>query len=90
MAMEDGFILARCLEAYSDDPITALARYEHARMERTTRIVQGSAANAARFHNPQLAHAQGAAKYVDEEWSEARVKERYDWLFSYNVETVPV
>lgn len=90
MAMEDGFILARCLEAYADDPITALARYERARMERTTRIVQGSAANAARFHNPQLAHAQGAAKYVDEEWSEARVKDRYDWLFSYNAETVPV
>lgn len=90
MAMEDGFILARCLEASSGDPSTALERYERARMERTTRIVQGSAANAARFHNPQLAHSEGAAKYVDEEWSEARVKERYDWLFSYNAETVPV
>ena len=90
MAMEDGFILARCLEASPDDPSTALARYERARMERTARVVQGSAANATRFHNPQLAHAQGAAKYVDEEWSEARVKERYDWLFSYNAETVPV
>jgi len=90
MAMEDGFILARCLEATPSDPTTALARYESARMERTTRIVQGSAANAARFHNPQLAHSEGAAKYVDQEWSEARVKERYDWLFSYNAQTVPI
>jgi salicylate hydroxylase len=90
MALEDGFVLARCLEASPGDPVAALARYEQARMERTARIVQGSAANAARFHNPQLAHAEGAAAYVDEQWSEERVKERYDWLFSYNAETVPV
>ena len=24
------------------------------------------------------------------EWSEARVKERYNWLFEYNVDTVEV
>lgn len=90
MALEDGFILARCLEARPEDPVTALVRYEQARVERCARIVNGSAANAARFHNPQLAHAEGAAKYVDEQWSEEQVKERYEWLFSYNAESVPV
>ncbi|MDB5966637.1 MAG: monooxygenase [Polaromonas sp.] len=90
MALEDGFILARCLEAMPDDPVAALVRYEQARVERTARIVHGSAANAARFHNPQLAHAEGAANYVDEQWSEERVKERYEWLFSYNAETVQI
>ncbi|MBL0423459.1 monooxygenase, partial [Ramlibacter sp. AW1] len=43
-----------------------------------------------RFHNPQLAHAEGAAKYVDEQWSEDRVKERYEWLFEYKADTVPL
>ena len=90
MALEDGFILARCLEKWADDPVTALQRYEQARLERTTRVVRGSAANAARFHNPQLAHAEGAAKYVDNEWSEEKVSERYDWMFSYNAETAPI
>jgi len=90
MALEDGFILARCLASQPDDPLAALARYEQARVERTARIVRGSSANAQRFHNPLLANAEGAAKYVDDEWSEPRVKERYEWLFEYNAETVPL
>jgi salicylate hydroxylase len=90
MALEDGYILARCLEKWKSDPVSALQHYEQARMERTARVVNGSAANAKRFHNPQLAHAEGAEKYVDNEWSEAKVSERYDWMFSYNAETVAI
>jgi salicylate hydroxylase len=90
MAIEDGYVLARCLAAWPDDPPAALAAYEKARVGRTTRIVQGSAANALRFHNPELAHAEGAAAYVDREWTEERVKERYEWLFDYDAETVAI
>ncbi|MDB5915206.1 MAG: putative n-hydroxybenzoate hydroxylase, partial [Ramlibacter sp.] len=88
MALEDGLVLARCLEQWRSDPVMGLQRFEQARVERTSRIVEGSAANAKRFHNPQLAHAEGAAKYVDEQWSEQRVKERYEWLFEYQADTV--
>jgi salicylate hydroxylase len=90
MALEDGYVLARALEKYGSDLPDALRRYEAARHERTSRIVRGSAANAERFHNPALAHAEGAAAYVTREWSEERVKERYEWLFQYDVDAVPL
>lgn len=86
MAIEDGYILARCLEELSGDVNQALVRYQDMRTERTARVVRGSAENAKRFHNPELAHAAGAASYVDREWNEDRVRERYDWLFTYNVD----
>jgi 2-polyprenyl-6-methoxyphenol hydroxylase-like FAD-dependent oxidoreductase len=88
MAIEDGVVLARCLERY--EPREALARYESARKERTRRAVLGSAQNAERFHNPQLADAAGAQEYVDREWSEARVKDRYEWLFTYDATSAQI
>lgn len=86
MAIEDGYILARCLQQQADDLPSALQRYEAARIGRTTQIVEKSTENGRRFHNPALASAEGAAAYVDREWSEPRVHERYDWLFRYNVD----
>jgi len=91
MAIEDGYLLARCLAEHGQDgagPGAALKRYEALRIERTSRVVRGSAANATRFHNPELARAEGASSYVSREWSEDRVKERYNWLFEYNVDEV--
>jgi salicylate hydroxylase len=89
MAIEDGAMLARCLRETAD-PQHALRRFQDARVERTTRIVQGSAANTKRFHNPALASEQGAVEYVNREWNEARVRERYHWLFDYRVDEVPL
>ncbi|MCS6763286.1 MAG: FAD-dependent monooxygenase [Candidatus Protistobacter heckmanni] len=74
MAIEDGYLLARCLEASRHDPQACLQAYQDARIERTSRIVRGSADNAKRFHNPSLAHAEGVAAYVDREWSEEKVR----------------
>jgi len=90
MALEDGIVLARCLAANTEHPEAALARYEALRLERTSRIVLGSAANAARFHNPLLADPVEASRYVDAEWNEQRVRERYEWLFSYDATAVDV
>ncbi|NYE22748.1 FAD-dependent monooxygenase [Pigmentiphaga litoralis] len=90
MAIEDGYMLARALDEYRDDPAVALQHYEEARKDRTARVVEGSNANAKRFHNKELAHPEGAAAYVNREWQEERVKERYEWLFTYDVETAPL
>jgi salicylate hydroxylase len=90
MAIEDGYIAARCIAKYETDLPLALKKYEMARVERTTEIVRQSTENGRRFHNPTLASASGAAAYVDREWIESKVKERYEWLFRYNVDEVPV
>lgn len=90
MALEDGIVLARCLAAHTDDLEAGLVRYQELRLERTSRIVLGSAANAARFHNPLLADPTEANRYVNQEWAEERVRERYEWLFSYDATTVDV
>jgi len=89
MAIEDGMMLARALDAYADIP-AALEHYEAARHERTAKVVHGSNANAKRFHSQTLSSAEEAQAYLDREFSEARVRERYDWLFEYDVTAAPV
>jgi salicylate hydroxylase len=89
MALEDGMVLARCIDEYGAAP-EALQRYQAARRERANRAVAGSADNARRFHNPELANAEGAEAYVSREWQEERVKARYDWLFTYDAAGVAV
>jgi salicylate hydroxylase len=83
MAIEDAVVLARSVAAHAEIG-SALLAYEQARRERTSRLVRAANDNAARFHNPALGDASGAARYVDSEWQEAKVKQRYDWVFEYD------
>jgi salicylate hydroxylase len=89
MAIEDGMVLARCL-ATDDDAEKGLARYMTARVVRTAKLVCGANEMAERFHNPALADASGARAYVDAQWNEATVKQRYDWIFEYDAATVAI
>jgi len=89
MAIEDGFILARALSASQDLP-AGLLKYEEARRDRARKAVEGSAANIGRFHHPALADPAQARDYVAREWAGQNVAERYEWLFRYDVTTVPI
>jgi salicylate hydroxylase len=87
-AIEDGYVLARCLARYPVE--AALQRYESARRERTRHAVEGSAANIQRFHNPVLADPEEGRRFIDREWASQRVADRYEWLFRYDATSVPV
>lgn len=89
MAIEDGFVLARCLDAAASLE-EGLMRFQNARVERTTKIVMGSTAAGKRFHNPVLADPAGAVAYVEQEWTPEKTRTRYDWLFEYDATKAPI
>jgi salicylate hydroxylase len=90
MAIEDGVVLARCLEQFAPDAPLALKRYEQARVARTARIVRGSAENLNRFHNAALANPQSAKEHMQKTWSKDNVAQNYDWIYAYDATTAEI
>lgn len=89
MALEDAVVLTRCLEKYAD-PQVALLKYQDARVERTTKIVNGSTETGKRFHNRTLADPVEAVAFMEREWAPDKVRTRYDWLFEYDAMQVAI
>ena len=89
-ALEDGCMVARCLDGAERDIPAALQRYEGARRERTTRIVGSSAEMAGKFHDRALENAAEAEKYINAEWHPDKVRARYQWIYDYDAINVAV
>ena len=89
MALEDGVVLARCFDTYPTVE-EALVAYEKARLVRDNRMVEGSTENTLRFHNDAYLDPVSADEYINREWSVEAIAERYEWLFTYDVDKVPV
>ena len=54
MAIEDGYVVAACLQKYFGDPARAFARYEDIRRERTATVVRKSHENRRSAFSPAL------------------------------------
>ncbi|WP_299452497.1 FAD-dependent monooxygenase [uncultured Pigmentiphaga sp.] len=88
MAIEDGYVLGRCLEAYAHDIPAALRSYEAARVERATRVVQLSNDNVKYFRVSSFNSDEEAKEFLSNAW-DAQVRLR-DWIFSYDATSVPI
>ncbi len=89
MALEDGVVLARCLEKYDDVP-TALQKYQDARLTRDNAMVAGATDMTSRFHNDAYRDPAAADDYINREWSAQAVEDRYEWLFTYDCDRVEI
>lgn len=90
VTIEDACVLARCLEGCAGDFQGALRRYELARVERANRTKASALAMLGVFHSAQLSHAATAWPYIEANWSPQAVRERYDWLLSYDATSVEI
>jgi salicylate hydroxylase len=90
MAIEDGYVVAACLDKYFDEPGAAFARYEEIRRERTAMVVRKASENKASAFAPALADRDRIADEVAREWRQVRLRERMDWLYNYDATAIAV
>jgi salicylate hydroxylase len=83
MAIEDGAILARSLDAHAD-VAEALQVYQRSRLDRTATVVRESAGNRDLYRIEDVAAMRKA--FADKDMSKTRAQ----WLYSYDPLTVPL
>ena len=79
----DGFRRTRPTEV-GPEPTRRLERYGR------LNFVNGAADNAKRVTNPILADPASAKAYLDREYAEFQISERFDWIYKYDATSVEV
>src|SRR6516165_1122283 len=90
MSIEDGYLVAACLNKHFDEPDVAFARYEEIRRERTSMVVRKASENKASAFAPSLADKDRIAEEVAREWQQVRLRERMEWLYNYDATAVAI
>lgn len=88
-AFEDSCVLVNVLTG-GQDIESALQRYDVLRRERGYRVARASMDMLGVFHHADLGNDEKARSYIEKQWSREKVRERYDWIVSYNALTVGV
>lgn len=86
MALEDAWVLAACLDADVNQS-AALARYQHLRKERCTRIVSAATGNAWKYHlkNPLVRGAAHLGLGLAGRIAPQQMLRQFDWLYGHDV-----
>jgi salicylate hydroxylase len=90
MSIEDGYVVAACLDKYFGEPGLAFARYEEIRRERTAMVVRKASENKASAFAPSLADKDRVAEEVAREWQQVRLRERMEWLYNYDATAIAI
>jgi salicylate hydroxylase len=90
MAIEDGYVLAACLQKYFADPAKAFARYESIRCERTAAVVRKSHENRRQAFHPALADTDEVVGAMAEDWQQTLARERLDWVYAYDATAIEI
>ena len=90
MSIEDGYVLAACLDKYFGEPAAAFSRYEDIRKDRTSMVVRKASENKNSAFEPRLADKELVAVEVAREWQQVRLRERMDWLYNYDATSIAI
>ena len=83
MAIEDGCVISRYLEA-NEDPAQAFGLYEHERKYRAETTGQRAAEMQVIFHHAALASSETAGSYILSQWSPEQNAARFNWIYDYD------
>lgn len=89
MAFEDSGVLVNVLDGADNIP-AALEKYDSLRRERCYNVARSAMDMLAVFHHEDLRDEKKARAYIESQWSKEKVRERYDWIVSYNALEVGV
>ncbi len=86
MALEDAFVLARCLDDRTATMAQALAAYQAARHSRVTRVIAAANSNAWKYHlRGPVRHVAHLALGVAGRLAPSRMVSQFDWLYGHDV-----